>query len=501
MPPSAAAPKQPRLLISKVKQTLGLDQMGYNTVRAVIKAYVLTRHLYGPSYDGWGEMLEEVVKRHPQSSPHLSHLRNDWDNRGESNRGRIQFAHLSFLAQDVIGKYRSFCHKNKIKYPPVKNGDHRKYASTVVGVQPLTVRDAVVMPSNTARSTPVASPPSPPITLTRLVVVDPDMCSRTSPMVAAAWDWFDASTRRHIVGVRGRTIAGFIAEVSPYIPVGRRVREIYGSLVKSGANVTPGWEDLVCIDQDRMIGAFYNTVNYQPPSVMVVLHRAEPRNGSPAPEVRFYDDDDYEQQPRDSEIPEVVSDSDDDRIPRKFVPPQRPKGYIRRLEKTSRAINRHIEMSRRLQESAKRFNCEKVLLFPHEPLWRSSMTELGHRTMKRKYVELHRDRYLFESFYYKRLRAKDPIPGVHVTDDGSEKIGGDWEDERQRLMEEHADFSESGTVAPSDDGGDGIEDSTLPQRGEDDNGADDIGGGSPPPRRPDYYDTESSDALSSISSH
>jgi hypothetical protein len=397
-------------------------------------------------------MLNDLVKRHPQSSVHLSKLSPDWDNRATSNRGKTYYTTLSFLAQDVVAKYRNFCHKNKIRYPPVINGDH---ADAPVEARVLESEPPLESPVPTV--IPIV-PPEPPLTLIKLIVIDPEVGTRIDPTVPSAWDWFDASTRRRVVGtIQAQTIADFVAEIRPYIPEGRKVRELYGSLVKLGQNVTPPSNELISLDQSKTLSAFYASISYQPAAVMAVLHRTEPNNASPGPEVRSFDDLDYEQPPEG--LIEVVSDSEDDRIPRKFVPPQKPEGFIRRLERTSRAINRHVEMSHRLSESAKRFRCEEEVVFPHEPMWRPSMTELGHRTMKRKYVELGRDTARFADFYFKKLKLKEPIPGVHVTDDGKEKLGKDWEEEGQRLMEARRDASHDaqGGGSGSVDGSAGVD--------------------------------------------
>ena len=99
------------------------------------------------------------------------------------------------------------------------NGDHRKCADMSVDARVLEAEESE--PSAESSPVPAAIPSQatvlpplePRLTLTELIVIDPEVGFRIDPTMSFTWDWFNASTRHRVVGIQAQSIADFIAEI------------------------------------------------------------------------------------------------------------------------------------------------------------------------------------------------------------------------------------------------------------------------------------------------
>jgi hypothetical protein len=429
----------PRQSITNCKHVLGLSPQAYNIVRGVMKSFIKTRHQYSAEYPGFWQLLDDVVLRHTQASIQLRHIHDDWRRQATTVRGKAVYGCIKFVAEDVCAKERQYCRKNNLTWPPMTVAQSHRYLTANVGAVALEADDETTSGPATTQGSATVSPPPPaaavPAIAVSLVIVDPNTVPRVNESEPAGWSWDDAAVRRLTIGLRSRNLASILTQIDPSLPKGREVRELYGLVRELPAGERPKeapTADLMFLDDDALVEAFFNTARYTLPVIMVVLKRTtEPSRASPGPSVRFYEAVDKEILPE--YLVEAASDSEDERIPRRFVPPQKAPGYIRRLEREHRAVQRHMAVCQKLEQCAKKWKCVDDIVFPHELWWRSGMTVEGHRTLKRKYVEMGRNNAKMHLYVMKCLENRRPIVGVHVDSEGNKVGEPDWEDLHRTL--------------------------------------------------------------------
>jgi hypothetical protein len=97
--------------------------------------------------------------------------------------------------------------------------------------------------------------------------------------------WNDVDVHRATVGISSRNLTSMLTQIDLYPPKGRAVRELYGSVGEPPAAPQElSSSNLIFLDDDTLVEAFFNAAKYPLPTIMVVLeHSAGPRKGSPGP--------------------------------------------------------------------------------------------------------------------------------------------------------------------------------------------------------------------------
>jgi hypothetical protein len=84
-----------------VKEALRLNDKIYATTRAVLRALLIGREIYGVDYDGFYETLEELFVR-PETAPHFAQFMTLYQRRRTSKKGKWISANIKYVARDVI---------------------------------------------------------------------------------------------------------------------------------------------------------------------------------------------------------------------------------------------------------------------------------------------------------------------------------------------------------------------------------------------------------------
>jgi hypothetical protein len=305
----------PLQTISNCKQVLSLRQKAYDVVRGVMKSYIKSRHQYSAEYSGFWQLLDNVVLRHTQSLIQLKHIHEDWRRQNDTVRGKNVYAYVKFIAEDVCGKEQHYCRKHNLPWPPLTVAQSQKYLTSNVGLVALKAdtQDMTPIPSTAQRVAPSTQAAGLAIAVS-LVIIDPDTVPWFNDNEPAGWMWNDVDVRRATVGIRSRNLTSMLTHMDPYLPKGQAIRELHESVREPPAvPQEPSSSNVIFLDDDTLIEAFFNAAKYPLPTIMVVLERsAGPREGYPGPLVRSYDPSDKEIVA--DQLVEVTSDSVTGRI-------------------------------------------------------------------------------------------------------------------------------------------------------------------------------------------
>jgi hypothetical protein len=400
-----------------------MDAKIYATTRAVLRALLVGRQIYGVDYDGFYESLDELFDR-PETAAHFAQFQDAYRKRRTSRTGKWIAANIKYIARDVLYKYQSRYKGGT--WPPVVAGEVRGRWRTINPPQ-LTDNDIAMEGGDNYSQSNISSAsvglPAPK--LIKLIIVDPETCMKLNPAVKDAWRFVDPVNCYRVITVTSLTFLHLVERIKPQLPVGRTVRTVYGSMTTPTAANEPGEspEQLVPLDSDDTVQGYLLAASIIPPWILVVLRRPPPadddipRPPSPPPTYHELDDDLFQDEEEPLIYPHSDSDADEDTVRRRFTPPRTILGFLKAIDKVGRSMTRQVEYSKRLQEAARRKNFEGRLCFPHERCYRRNMGADHHQRIKRKYDALGR----VESYadHFTIWRSENPIESVDVDGDGN----------------------------------------------------------------------------------
>ena len=429
MPTRRTKPFSVQPTTSSAKDVLRLTPKIYATTRAILRALLIGREIYGVDYDGFYESLEELFVR-PETASHFARFQSLYRRRRTSREGKWIVANIKYIARDVIYKYQSKYKGGR--WPPMAQGEARGRWRTII--PPFVSQNEIArnrdFDANTSNeipdpeSTELADPK-----LIKLVIVDPVECHRFDDTAKDSWMVFDPHNLERIITLTTLTFLSLVSKIKPHLPAGRTARTIYACMSTPSPNNDPGRhpELLVPISDDAALQGFVpvssGSTSLLPPWMVVVLRRPPPDNEyaplpqTPPPIYHELDDDLFLDDANWMVYPHSDSDDDDDLIRKRFTPPRTKQGFLRRINKVARSISRQMGLSRLLQAAAVKKSFERRLCFPQERCYRRDMSLDQHKLLKRGYIHYGRDESFTDPFSV--WRANHPLEWLDVDDHGN----------------------------------------------------------------------------------
>jgi hypothetical protein len=284
MPPRRVNLDNKQPTTQSAKELLGLTPKLYAMTRAILRAHLIGRQIYGVDYDGFYDSLDQLFRR----SATEAHFAQFWDlyrRRRTSQEGKWLAANIKYIARNVIYKYRSRYKGGS--WPPVASGEAR---GRWRGIDPpeLSVEDIAFEGDSTTGSrasgsvTELAVP-----MLVKLIVVDPETAVLINPNKKDSWRYVDTVNNRFcMITATSLTFLHLVASIKPQLPDGRTVRRVYGCMTTPTATDEPGnkLEYLVPLNSDATVQGFLLAASILPLWLSVILRRPPPAaNDKPGP--------------------------------------------------------------------------------------------------------------------------------------------------------------------------------------------------------------------------
>jgi hypothetical protein len=395
----------------------------YATTRAILRALLIARQIYGVDYDGFYDSLNQLFRR-PETEAHFAQFRDLYRRRRTSQEGKWLAANIKYIARNVIYKYQ-LRYKGG-SWPPVAPGEARgrwRYINPPeLSAENIALEGDSTTGSKASSSVTELAVPK----LVKLIVVDPETAVKINPNKKDSWRYvYTVNNRFHVITVTSLTFLHLVASIKPQLPDSRTVQTVYGCMITPTATDEPGDnpEHLMPLNSDATVQGFLLAASILPLRLLVILRRPPPaaddvpRPATPPPVYHELDDDLFvdEEEP----IVWLHSDSDDDEdtVRKRFTPPRTKLGFLKAMDKVGRSTNRQVLLSKRIQNAAEKKRMEDRLCFPHERCYRRNMGLADHKRLKRKYDALGRVESNIDLFSI--CRSENPIEGIDIDEDGN----------------------------------------------------------------------------------